>query len=232
MQSVAIIGLGRFGISLAKELGSSSTQVIAIDRSTHLINEIKEHVDLAVKLDCTDQDALLSQGIDKVDVCVVAIGENFEAALLTTVIVKKLNIPNIICRAQSKYHAEIFMQIGATRVIQPEIESGTHLAKQLANPHLKDFITLAEGFSLVELSAPDAFIGKSLLGLKLRKEFGVNLIFIKRPVPIKETDEETSTETTVEPEIEGVFPMATELIQENDILVLVGSNASLSKLPK
>ncbi len=230
MQSVAIIGLGRFGISLAMELGPSSTQVIAVDRSTNLINEVKEYVDLAVKLDSTDQAALISQGINKVDVCVIAIGENFEAALLTTVIAKKMEIPEIICRAQTKYHAEIFKQIGATRVIQPEIESGSHLAHQLANPHLKDFLTLADGFSLVELQAPESFVGQSLLGLNLRKEYEVNLVFIKRPVSPPEEEEEQSTNN--EPELEGVFPTPTDLIQENDILVLVGSNNSLSKLPK
>lgn len=228
MQSVAIIGLGRFGISLAKELGPSKTQVIAIDRSTNLINEVKEYVDLAVKLDSTDQSALVSQGIDKVDVLVVAIGENFEAALLTTVIAKKLGIPEIICRAQSRYHAEIFLQIGATKVIQPEKESGIHLAHQLANPHLNDFLTLAEGFSLVELTAPTQFVGQSLLSLNLRKEYEVNLVFIKRPIPVETTEEETPKL----PQVKGVFPKPSELIEENDILVLVGSNTSLAKLPK
>lgn len=225
---MAIIGLGRFGISLAKELGPSATQVIAIDRSTNLINDVKEYVDLAVKLDSTDQSALISQGIDKVDVIVVAIGENFEAALLTTVIAKKMGIPEIICRAQTRYHAEIFLQIGATKVIQPEKESGIHLAHQLANPHLNDFLTLAEGFSLVELAAPAQFVGQSLLSLNLRKEYEVNLIFIKRPIPV-ETPE---GEPPKLPQVKGVFPKPSELIEENDILVLVGSNISLAKLPK
>ncbi|MCH8829515.1 MAG: TrkA family potassium uptake protein, partial [Planctomycetes bacterium] len=145
MQKVAVIGLGRFGMVLARQLAASGVEVIAIDRSQNLVNEIKDDVDVAVRLDSTDESALRSQDVHKVDVCVVAVGENFEAALLTTVIARKIGVPRVICRAQTEFHKDIFHQIGADEVIQPETQAGEQLARKLANPHIKDFISLAEG---------------------------------------------------------------------------------------
>ena len=162
MHRIAVIGLGRFGTALARQLSISGAQVIAIDQSAALVEEIKDQVPVAVRLDSTDDLALKSQNIDQVEVAVVAIGENFEASLLTTVILKKFGVPKIICRAQTSYHAEIFLQIGAHQVIQPELQSGEHLGRQLANPRIDEFIKLGAGFSLIELHAPQQFIGKSL----------------------------------------------------------------------
>ena len=134
MPKIAVIGLGRFGMELARQLGASGVQVIAIDRSPQLVNEVKDSVDIAVRLDSTDEHALASQEIDKVDVCVISIGENSESALLTTVLAKRMGVPKILCRAMTEFHAEIFRQIGADEVIQPEIQAGEHLARKLANP--------------------------------------------------------------------------------------------------
>jgi len=223
---IAVIGLGRFGMSLARNLQANGAQVFAIDRSTALINEIKDDVDLAVRIDSTDAAALNSQEIDKVDVCVVAIGENFEAALLTTVIIKNLGVPKIVCRAQTQFHAEIFRQIGADEVIQPEMQAGQHLARNLANPHVEDFITLADGYTLIELHAPKAFQEKTLQGLGLRTRYGVNLVAIKRVTSLQRDGE------TVEEEQIISVPKADDLIQAHDVLVLVGSDEALSRLPK
>lgn len=226
MRKIAVIGLGRFGMELARRLSASGAQVIAIDRNTNLINEIKDDVELAVRLDSTDEAALRSQEIDKVDVCVVSIGENFEASLLTTVLARKLEIPQVICRAQTQFHADIFRQIGADEVIQPEQQAGQHLARQLANPHLQDFITLAEGFTLVELDAPKGFIGKSLQELSLRMHYDVNLVAIKRTVPTGKDGTVTEEEQVIS------VPRPDTLIEENDTLVLVGADEDLARLPK
>lgn len=226
MHHIAVIGLGRFGTALARQLAASGSQVIAIDAKPGPVEEIKDEVPVAVRLDSTDDVALKSQNIDKVDVAVVAIGENFEAALLTTVIIKKLGIPKIICRAQSAFHSEIFLQIGAHQVIQPERQAGEHLGRQLANPRVDDFIKLGEGFSLIELHAPRQFIGKSLKNLALRQDYGVNLVAIKR-TQIEKTAEGEITR----PRILAVLD-AEEVIRDQDVLVLVGSDDALSKLPQ
>ncbi len=225
MAKVAVIGLGRFGIELARKLGSSRTQVIAVDRSPQLINAIKDDVEVAVRLDSTDEIALASQDIDKVDVCVVAIGENFEAALLTTVLLKKLNVAKVICRAQSEFHAEIFRQIGADDVIQPETHAGEHLARKLANPQLEDVFILSDDHAIVEIQAPASFVGKSPQQLQLRNKYDVNLVVVKRPVP-SVPDDETPPSSTIS------VPRANQLIQEGDVLVVVGSDEAIAALPK
>lgn len=226
MQRVAVIGLGRFGNALARQLAASGAQVIAVDNSSQHVEEIKEYVSVAVRLDSTDLLALRSQGIEQVDVAVVAIGENFEAALLTTVILKKLEVPRIICRAQTLFHAEIFRQIGADDVIQPELEAGEQLGRQLANPRIEDFLKLGEDYSLVELQAPRQFVGKSLKTLMLRQTFGVNLVAIIRNKTVQTKAGEQTTRTMIavlDPD---------EILQSADVLVLVGNNDALAKLPQ
>jgi trk system potassium uptake protein TrkA len=225
VQKVAVIGLGRFGMALARQLGASGVQVIALDRSPHLVAEVKDHVDLAVRLDSTDRQALLSQEVDKVDVGVVAIGENFEAALLTTALLKQLGVPEVICRAQTEVHARIFQQIGADRVIQPERETGAQLARQLANPHLVDFIRLADGFTLIEIDTPRAFHGKSIRDLGLRAKYDVNLVVLRRAIP-GVTDEQAK------PLVRVIVPTPDEVIQPDDVLVVVGPDEALARLPK
>ncbi len=225
MLKVAIIGLGRFGMALAKHLGVAGVEVIAVDRHPHLVNEVKDDVDIAVRLDSTDRHSLLAQDVDKVDVCVVSIGENFEAALLTTALVKQMGVPMVICRAQTQTHAEIFEKMGADKVIQPELEAGVNLARQLANPHLVDFIRLAEGFTLIEFQAPKEFHNKTIRNLELRNRFNVNLVVIKRA--------DVEGANADEPPLSRVFvPEPDEVILKDDILVVVGSDVALSRLPR
>lgn len=234
MQKVAVIGLGRFGIAVARSLAASRVHVIAIDRNGQLVADLKDDVDLAVRLDATDEHALLSQDVDKVDVAIVSIGENFEAALLATVMLKRLGVPMVICRAQTQFHGQIFAQIGADRVIQPEQESGEHLARQLANPHLVDLITLAEGYSLIEYRTPEEFVGKSLSALSIRHRYGVNLVVVKRPIVASTPTEEGETPAVpIEPvSYEVIVPQAETVIEQNDVLVVVGADTSLARLPK
>jgi trk system potassium uptake protein TrkA len=224
VRKIAVIGLGRFGMELARQLGAAGAQVLAIDNSRPLVDDVKDSVDIAVRLDSTDEGALLAHDIDKVDVCVVAIGENFEAALLTTVIAKKLGCPRLICRAQTEFHAEIFRRIGADEVIQPEAQAGAALARRLASPHLEDFIPLAEGFTLIEMHVPAKFRGKALRDLQLRTKYGINLVGIKRPLAGAEGAPRQHTVISVPNPDDVIFP--------DDLLVVVGSNEALAKLPR
>ena len=226
MQKVAVIGLGRFGMAVAQQLAAAGSEVIAVDNDRKLIEKIKDDVDLAVRLDSTDRDALLSQEIDKVEMCVVAIGEDFEAALLTAVHLLQFNEPQVICRAQSEFHAHVLEQIGVHRVVQPERETGIHLARQLANPQLVDYIKLADGFTLIELLAPLAFQGKSIRHLALRAQYDVNLVVIRRALPgdVDAADTERPNRVFV--------PSPDEVIEAGDVLMMVGPDASLARLPK
>lgn len=213
-------------MAVVDQLAASGAQVIAVDVDRDLVDEVKHLVDVAVTLDSTDERALRSQEIHKCEILIVAIGENFEAALLTAVIAKKqLKIPRVICRAATSIHAEIFRQIGADEVIQPESETGRQLARKLANPFLEDFIDLGEGFTLIELHAPSSFRGKTLRDLNLRVRYGVNLVAIRRTI--------CSTSNGVEHTRESLsVPQADEVIQTEDTLLLIGATEDLSRLPK
>lgn len=232
MHKVAIIGLGRLGVSLVEYLAGTGVQVIAIDSDPTLVDEVKDLVDVAVCLDSTDQEALLSQRVNEVDVCVVSIGENFQAAILTTVSVKKMGVPYIICRAQSSLHAEIFTRIGADEIIQPESQAGILLGRRLANPKLNQFIELAEGYSLIEIQAPSIFWGKTLEQLALRTKYQVNLIAFKRQVANKLSASAGPVEETDSSIEKMIVPGPQDILRENDILLLVGADEYLSKLPQ
>lgn len=227
MHRIAVVGLGRFGMAVVEQLAASGVQVIAVDSDHDLVDEVKHRVDVAVTLDSTDERALRSQEIHKCDVLIVAIGENFEAALLTAAIAKKqLKIPRVICRAATSIHAEIFTKIGADEVIQPESETGRQLARRLANPFLEDFVDLGEGFTLIELHAPSSFRGKTLRDLNLRVRYGVNLVAIRRTIRSlgRNGSEETRENLSV--------PQPDEIIQTEDTLLLIGATEDLARLPK
>lgn len=231
-QRIAVIGLGRFGTALAKQLSLHGAEVIAIDREQDLVDNISGDVALAVRMDSTDEAALRSQEIDRVDALVVAIGEDFESALLTTVICKRnLQVPHVICRAQTSLHAEIFRQIGSDDVIEPEQDAGVMLGRRLAHPRINDYIKLADGFTIVEMVAPQKFVGRTVRQINLRTTWQVNLIAIRRHPTVEDSASEESAEPEDVPTTISV-PGPNDQIHANDMLLLAGSEAALSGLPQ
>jgi len=219
MIRAAVVGLGRFGLTLAKSLAEAGHEVIAIDSDPVIIEEIQDSVTLAVRMDATDEAALLAQGVDKVDVAIVSIGEGFEANTLVTVILKKLRVRKVVARAQTAMRARILELVGADEIISPEEESAIRLANRLTNPHIMSYIELSAGHSLVQIEAPRKFIGSSLASLDLRKKARVNIIAIRRPS-----------------QAEGGYdvidvPGPDDVIQMGDVLVIVGADENLKKLP-
>lgn len=247
-QRIAVIGLGRFGVALARRLSAHDAEVIAIDNDAAMINEIKDDVASAVCLDSTDESALRSQEVEQVDICVVSIGENFEAALLTTVICKNnLAIPHVICRAQTTFHAQIFRQIGADEVVQPEQNAGDMLGRRLAHPQVSDYIKLGDGFTVAEMLPPPSFVGKTVLEINLRSLHQVNLIAIRRQTAAKDTTADSEGGTAdgskrrdrahEAADDEGkpttrliAVPGPSDRIAETDLLVLSGSEEAITRL--
>ncbi|MFQ5590610.1 MAG: potassium channel family protein [Phycisphaerae bacterium] len=227
MQKFAIIGLGRFGHRLARALTSAGAEVIAIDRDARLVERIRDQVTLAVCLDSTDADALRAQGVPEVDVAVVGIGEDFESAALTVATLKELRVKRIIARAEREIQAEILTRVGANDVALPEGESALRWAHRLSLPNLTQYIELGEGHSIIHISAPRRFHDKTLVELDLRNQYGVNLIALKRSVSVQaDPDAPNTTTATI------VVPDAKTMILPSDVLVLVGSNESLGRLPR
>jgi len=226
MERIAVIGLGRFGTRLAVLLADAGAEVIAIDSSRELVEDIRDRVALAVCMDATDAHALKTQGIDKVDVAIVGIGTNFEANALATAILKQLGVPRVISRAASGVRAEILSRIGADEVANPERESADRWRNRLMAKAVIERIELAEGFSLVQVAAPESFYEKSLEQLAVRKNYGVQVIAIRRTV--QETDDEGQSKTR---QFIISVPMADSVILPGDVLWLIGSDEAFEKLP-
>ncbi|WP_025028579.1 potassium channel family protein [Caldalkalibacillus mannanilyticus] len=207
----AVIGLGRFGGSICKTLIELGHEVLAIDTSEHKVSQFANIVTQAVQLDSTDEIALREIGIRNFDHVIVAIGDNIQASILTTLILKEFELPFITVKAQNDYHEKVLSKIGATKVIHPERDMGVRIAHNLISENVLDFIELSPDYSLVEIKASEKMVGKSLLQLNIRAKYGCNIMAIK-------TGEELN-----------ISPRAEDVIEPNDILVVIGANKDISK---
>jgi len=224
MGRFAVIGLGRFGGQLARALTRAGAEVIAIDKDRKIIDQISAEVTVAVRLDSTDEDALRAQGVDKVDVAVVGIGQDFESNILTTVTLKSIGVKHICARAERETHGQILRRIGADEVIFPEDESASRWSFKLLAPQIGEKLEFAPGFSLAQYTAGASFNGKSLLELQLRNKYRVNLIGLRHSNQLAEAEQKLSRQVIS-------VPMPETVIKEGDVLWLVGSDEDLAAMP-
>ena len=228
MKRFAVIGLGRFGQMLAVTLAKSGAEVIAVDKDRDIIEAIRDEVSHAVRLDSTDEEALRAQGVNEVDVAIVGIGQGrggqgFESAILTVVNLRQMGVKNIYARAENRISGEVLSKVGAIEVIYPEVESAQRWAYRLIAPQVGEKIDFAPGYSLARIKAPPSFNGKSVSELQLRQEYNVNIVAIKRAEAAKFVSGEMD-------EIINV-PRAETVIYSGDILMVVGSDADIARLP-
>lgn len=215
-QKYAVIGLGLFGQTLARQLAVGGAEVIAIDRDAKLVQELADDVAHAVVLDATDIRALQSQGVDQVDVAIVAIGENFEGNILCTLVLKKeFGLQRVITRAMTLAQYKI-LSLMDVQVLQPEKESAERLATRLLRPGLLDNIQLGDDFHLATMEAPRAFHDQALRDLDLRNAYSCNVVSIKRV--------DKGGEQMI-----GV-PHPDDLIRKGDILYIIGSRRDVERL--
>jgi len=218
-RTFAVIGLGRFGSAMATTLTELGQEVIGVDASEERVRALADVIHQAVELDATDERALRAAGIPDVDAAVVSIGENIEASLLVVMQVKDLGVSTIYAKAVTPLHGRILERLGVTRVIFPEREMATRIARGLAVPSVVDFIELSRDSSIVEVPAPAALVGKTLKDLALRPRFGLTLIAIRRPGPDGS-------------EVTQVAPGPDDRVEAGDILALLGDNEKLGKIDK
>jgi len=226
MKSFAVIGLGRFGYKLAIALSMSGAEVIAIDRDRTIVDQIRDQVSNAVRLDSTDEDAIRAQGVGKVDVAVIGMGQGgraFESAIMTVVSLKAMGVKNIYARAQSLTAGQVFSAVGATEIIYPEIETAQRWAYKLIAPHVGEKIDFAPGFSLARITAPASFHDKTVLDLQLRQKYNVNLVAIKR---VESAEKVKSAKSIIN------VPAPDTVIYSGDMLMIVGSQEDLATLPQ
>ncbi|GAB4223700.1 MAG: TrkA family potassium uptake protein [Spirochaetales bacterium] len=220
----AVIGLGTFGTKVAEVLVEKGAQVIVLDNNPETIERMKNRVTAALLIDSTDEAALTKAPLDDVDTAIVAMGDKLEASILTTALLKQRGIPYIISRAISDIHETVLRKVGANEVINLEVAEGIRVAQRLIAPEVLDSIPISQEFSLAELYTPKLFVGKPLKELKIREKFSLNIIAIKRT----KVDVDTSGNPLVGEEL--VFPQADSVLQESDILFVVGKNKDIEEL--
>ena len=227
MKRFAIIGLGRFGKKLAIALTMSGAEVIAIDKDRNVVDQIRDQVTHAVRMDSTDGEALKSQGVGKVDCAVVGMGQGgraFESSVMTVVNLKSMGVKRICARAQSLTTGEVFSAVGATDVVYPENETAQRWAYKLIAPHIGEKIDFAPGYSLARIKAPKSFGNKTVKDLQLRQKYNVNLVAIKRRTD--DEDKKTPQDSIVN------VPMPSTVVNEGDILMVAGSDQDMARLPQ
>lgn len=220
-ERVAVIGLGRFGTSLARNLHDIGYEVTAIDISERRVADVANFVSLSAQGDGTDEELLRSLHIDRSDVAVVAQGENLEASVLTTLNLKRLNVGWVVAKARTTLHGDLLARIGADQVIYPEAEAGSRLAHSLAVRHINDYISLTQNSGVAKVAAPAHFTGHTVQELGTSNYTHLNLLLIKRRRQLL------------------ISPSNEERIEPGDELLIVGPDSELSafmdptrKLPK
>lgn len=208
-----VIGLGRFGSSVAKTLYESGHDVLAIDKDEDLVQEISDSVTHAVQMDATDENALRTLGLRNFDVAVITIGSSIQASVMVTLIVKELGVKHIIAKGNSEIHAKVLYKIGADRVVLPEKDMGVRVAHNLVSSNILDYIELSPDYSIIEIEVPNTWVGKTLRELNVRATFGINIMAIRKA-----------------DDVVNISPNADDVIEESDILIAIGASDELSKL--
>lgn len=210
----AVIGLGRFGGSICKELSMEGMQVMAIDRDEDRVNEFKNIASHAVIADTTDEVSLKEIGIKNFEHVIVAIGDNIQASILTAVILTDLGIKKITVKAQNDYHEKILNKIGVDQVVHPERDMGRRIAHNIISNNILDYLELSDEHSIVEVKASKRMIGKSLVDLDIRANYGCNVVAIKHGKDI------------------NVSPSADDALKDNDVLIVIGADIDISRFEK
>ncbi|MEC0212474.1 TrkA family potassium uptake protein [Paenibacillus ehimensis] len=210
----AVIGMGRFGSSVAKTLSNLGFEVLAIDSSEQRTQEVSNIVTHVVQADSTDEEALRALGLRNFDVVIVAIGQDIQASILTTIIVKEIGVPKVVVKAQNELHGKVLAKVGADKVIYPERDMGVRVAHHLISSNIIDYIELSEDYSIVEVQAVGQMVGRNLRELDIRAKYGCNVMAIRTGDKM------------------NIAPHAEDIIKHNDILIIVGRNTDLKNFEK
>ncbi len=214
MKSFVIIGLGRFGSEAARSLYKQGCEVLVIDRSSDLVQQISDDVTHAVVGDAKDKEVLRAIGVKDFDCGIVAIGDSLSDSVLATMNLKELGVPYVVCKAHDDTHCQVLKKLGADKVVIPEREHADRLAKSLASHNVLDYIELSEDYGIIDIPAPASWNGKSLIELNVRAKLGVNILAIKNNGEIT------------------VSPSADYRVGQNDVLVVLGDTAALKAVQK
>lgn len=207
-----VVGLGRFGTSVAKTLYGLGNDVLAIDSNEDAVQEIAESVTHAVQMDAIDENAVKSLGIRNFDVAVITIGANIQASIMAALVFKEQGVKYIIAKGNSDLHAKVLYKIGVDRVILPEKDMGVRVAHNLVSSNILDYIELSPDYSIIEIESLKEWYGKSIKDLSLRAKYGINVMAIKSGNDV------------------NISPSPEDVIEAHDVIVAIGSAEDLNRL--
>jgi len=221
MRQFAVIGLGNFGANMAIKLCDLGHPVLAIDNSEAAMETVRDQVTQPVVADALDRRVLESLGVGDVDCAIVSLGSRVDASILLTLYLKELGIKEIVVKAVSEDHKRILGMIGATTVILPEKDTAIRTAYALANPNIVDRVPLAPGFSILEMTTPPDFVGKSLLELEIRSKYNIEIVAIKNSSNVPEEQSKIV-----------VIPSSSHRLKKDDVLVVIASDKNMEQFHK
>lgn len=207
-----VFGLGKFGRSVAQTLVENGREVLAIDISEEVVQEVSTTVTHAVQADVTDAAALKALGVGNFEVAIIAIANNLQASILATILAKELGVSYVLAKAQNDIHKRVLEKVGADKVIFPEREIGVRIANNLVSDNFVDYIELSEDYSIVEISVLNSWIDKSLKELNMRANYGINVMAVRKGKNI------------------SIMPGPNLILARGDILVVIGSNKDVRKI--
>lgn len=214
MKSYVVVGLGRFGAEVARQLCALGCEVLAMDLSAELVQQIAPDVTHAVVGDGQDKEVLKALGVRDMDCAIVAIGDDLAASVLVTMNMKELGVPSVVCKAYDDTHRRVLNKLGADRVVIPEKEYAFRLARSLSSLNVLDYIELSEDYGIVEVPAPKSWWEKSLKDLNIRAKLGVNILAIRRDGKI------------------NVSPGAEYRFMQGDVVVILGDSKALETVQR
>ncbi|RAP75402.1 potassium channel family protein [Paenibacillus montanisoli] len=206
-----IIGLGRFGSSLARELIQLGYDVLGIDKDEEAVQDMSQELTHAVVADSTEEEVLRSLGVRNFDCAVVSIGDDIQASIMTAILLKDLGVKKVVAKAMTELHGRVLEKIGVDRVVYPERDMGIRVAHQLVSPNLLDYIELSKDYTIAELAVPKCLSGKSLQDLNPRARFGCSIVAINKPKGII------------------IAPTGNDVLTEKDVMVVIGTNQQIEE---
>ncbi len=211
MKSVIVLGMGRFGRSVAKTLYELEYEVLGVDGDEKIVNDISRYITHAVQADITDEDFLKSMDVAKFDAAIVAVGSNIQVSIMVTVLLKELGAKFVMVKTQDDFEEKILYKLGADKVILPEKDMGIKVANNLASDNFYEMIEISPDYSIISLPAPVSWSGKSLGNLAVRSKYKINILAVQGKYKT------------------NIIPDANTLIEEDSIVTIMGMNSDLKK---
>lgn len=207
-----IIGAGRFGLALARQLSVMGCEVLAADNEEERVKTAAPYVTQALQLDATDEDALRSLGVRNFDAVIVSIGDNMRDSILVSLMCKEMGAKYLVAKASDDMHARVLQKIGADCVVFPERDGGVRLAKTLISPNVLELVNLAGDYMLVDIVAPSSWVGRSLQDIDIRRKYAANVLLINRGNEVM------------------ISLQGTTVIQRDDTLLMLGHRKDLEHI--